>query len=71
MHNSVNLINRPEFTIVKKMPAFFTAISIFGVFVGLFLVSQGMWGGGIGSWLTLIIGIFVTVKELLDIVFSH
>ena len=53
------------------MPAFFTALSIFGVLVGLFLVSQGMWGDGIGKLLTLMVGIFVTVKEILDIVFSH
>ena len=52
------------------MPAFFTVISLIGVLVGLFLISQGMWGGGIGGTLTFIIGIFVTIKELLDIVFA-
>lgn len=71
LEKATNLINYVKFTIVKKMPAFFTALSVFGILVGLFLVSQGMWGDGIGKLLTLAVGIFVTIKEILDIVFSN
>ena len=50
--------------------SFFVFLSIFGVLVGLFLISQGLWGDGIGGTLTLIVGIFVTVKETLDMLFT-
>lgn len=50
--------------------SFFTYLSVFGVLVGLFLVTQGMWGGGIGPTLTLIIGIFVATKEVMDMFFA-
>lgn len=50
--------------------SFFVFLSIFGVLVGVFLIMQGMWGDGIGAVLTLLIGIFVTVKELMDMVFA-
>tara|TARA_Y100000310_G_scaffold345782_1_gene469822 strand:- start:17919 stop:18077 length:159 start_codon:yes stop_codon:yes gene_type:complete len=50
--------------------SFFVILSIIGVLVGLFLISQGMWGDGIGKTLTFMVGIFVTVKELMDMVFA-
>ena len=69
---SIKNINQLKFTIVKKMPAFFTALSVFGVLVGLVLVANGIYfDGGIGKTTTLMVGIFVTVKEILDIVFSN
>ena len=52
------------------MPAFFTALSVVGIIIGIFLVMRGMHGDGIGAVLTLIIGIFVTVKEIMDLVFA-
>ncbi len=50
--------------------SFFTFLSIFGVLVGVFLITQGLWGDGIGATLTLIIGIFVAVKEVMDMFFA-
>ena len=50
--------------------SFFIALSIIGVIVGLFLISQGIFGDGIGKTLTLAIGIFVTIKEILDMIFA-
>ncbi|MBI2141939.1 hypothetical protein HYU15_00430 [Candidatus Woesearchaeota archaeon] len=52
------------------MPAFFTALSVIGIMVGVFLVSRGVGGHGIGATVTLIIGIFVTVKEIMDLIFA-
>ncbi|MBI2664030.1 hypothetical protein HYX10_01670 [Candidatus Woesearchaeota archaeon] len=52
------------------MVSFFTILSSLGVLVGLFLISQGLWGSGIGATLTLFVGVFVTVKEILDMFFA-
>lgn len=52
------------------MPAFFTVLSVIGIMIGVFLVSRGMGGHGLGSVLTLIIGVFVTVKEIMDLIFA-
>ena len=54
-----------------KMASFFTILSGAGVLVGLWLISQGMWGGGIGETLTLFVGVFVTIKEILDMFFAN
>jgi len=50
--------------------SFFVALSIFGVVVGLFLISQGIWGSGIGAGLTLAVGVFFTIKEIMDMIFA-
>ena len=58
-----------KFTIVN-MAAFFTVLSLIGVLIGLFLLSQGIWGDGLGKALTFAVGIFVTIKDILDMVFA-
>ena len=50
--------------------SFFVVLSVIGVLVGLFLITQGAWGNGIGAMLTLAVGIFVTLKEILDMIFA-
>lgn len=50
--------------------SFFVALSLVGVLVGLFLISQGMWADGLGKTLTLFVGFFVTIKEILDMIFA-
>ncbi len=52
---------------MKGTPAYFVMISVLGIMVGLFLVFMGVNGTGLNPMLTLIIGIFVTIKEILDI----
>ena len=52
------------------MAGFFTMLSAFGVLVGLVLISQGMWGSGLPKFATLLVGIFVTIKEILDMIFA-
>ena len=51
--------------------SFFTVLSIFGVFVGLFVTTQGLWFDGMGAFLCVLIGLFVTVKEIMDIFFAN
>ena len=50
--------------------SFFTFVSIFGIFVGLFIISQGLWSDGMGAFLCVLVGGFVTVKEVMDIFFA-
>ena len=50
--------------------SFFIILSIVGVLVGVFMISQGLWGEGIGAPLTLAIGIFVAIKEIMDMMFA-
>lgn len=52
------------------MPAFFTVLSVIGIMIGIFLVSRGMSGHGIGATVTLLVGIFVVIKEIMDIIFA-
>ncbi len=52
------------------MAGFFILLSIFGVFVGAFMVSQGLFNDGMGSILTFIIGVFVMIKEVMDMMFA-
>ena len=49
---------------------FFIALSLFGVLVGVFLITQGLAGNELGAFPTVLLGLFVTVKEIMDIVFS-
>lgn len=51
----------------KGNSPFFIGLSILGIFVGLFLIFMGKSGNGLGAGLTLVVGIFVTLKEILDI----
>lgn len=48
----------------------FKVLSIAGVLVALYLVWQGILGDGLGKSLTLAVGIFFTIKEILDMVFA-
>ncbi len=49
------------------MSAVFILLSIFGVILGLILIYIGWTGGSLEPMFVLIIGIFVVIKELLDI----
>jgi hypothetical protein len=53
------------------MPLFFLALSVFGIMVGVFLIREGLFGNGLGATVTLIVGIFVMIKEILDIIFAR
>ena len=46
---------------------YFVLLSIVGILIGIFMVMQGLDGKGLGSGVVLIIGIFVVIKEILDI----
>jgi len=52
------------------MPLFFLALSVLGVLVGIFLIRQGIGGDGLGAITTLIVGIFFTIKEVMDMIFA-
>ena len=52
------------------MATFFAMLSDVGILVGLFLISQGLWGDGVGAFLALTIGVFVTFKEIMDMFFA-
>ncbi len=43
-------------------------LSIFGVLLGLFLVWHGITGNSLGSLAVLTVGIFMTIKEILDMI---
>ena len=45
---------------------FFIALSLIGVLIGIALVMHGMNGGNLSSGLVLVLGLFVTIKEILD-----
>ena len=50
----------------------FQILSGFGILVGLFMVVHGMFiGKELGVFLTVLIGFFVTVKEIMDIFFAN
>ena len=42
-------------------------LSIVGILIGIFMIMQGLDGKSLGPAVVLIIGIFVTIKEVLDI----
>ena len=46
---------------------YFILLSIVGILVGIFMVTQGLDGKSLGSGTVLVIGIFVVIKEILDI----
>ena len=52
---------------MKGFVMYFVALSVVGILVGLFLVSQGLSGKPLDASIVLIIGIFVVIKEILDI----
>ncbi len=52
---------------MKGAGGWFVVLSIIGILVGIFLVITGWGGNSLGSGMTLIIGLFVVVKEILDI----
>jgi len=51
----------------KKQPGYFVALSIVGILVGLYLVMQGVSGSFVAPTAALVIGLFVVIKEILDI----
>jgi len=51
----------------KGAAGYFILLSILGILVGLFMVSRGLDGTGLSATLALVIGIFVVIKEILDI----
>jgi len=53
--------------IMRGAAVYFVALSVIGILVGLFLVNQGLSGKDLPATLALAIGIFVVVKEILDI----
>ena len=46
---------------------FYIFLSIVGVIIGLALLMHGLNGGNLGSGLLMAVGIFVVIKEILDI----
>ena len=53
------------------MGGIFILISIVGIAVGVFLVNLGVNGQGLDPTVTLIVGAFFMVKEVLDILNSR
>lgn len=54
----------------KGAGGWFVILSIIGILVGLWMLSQGFGGKGLGSGTTLIIGTFMVIKEVMDIFFA-
>lgn len=52
---------------MKGNQAYFVMLSVLGIMVGMFLVFMGVNGAGLNPMLTLLVGVFVTIKEILDI----
>ena len=46
---------------------FYIVLSIIGVLIGIALVMHGMNGGNLGPGMVIAIGLFVAIKEILDI----
>ena len=51
----------------KGSGGWFIILSIFGVIVGLWMLSQGFGGKGLSSGAVILIGLFMVIKEILDI----
>jgi len=49
------------------MGGIFILLSIVGIGIGLFLANTGFQGQGISATVTLLVGIFFVIKEILDI----
>lgn len=45
----------------------FVVLSIIGIGIGAVLVYLGLGGSGLGAAMTLFVGLFMVVKEILDI----
>jgi hypothetical protein len=53
---------------MKGHGGWFVLVSIIGIFLGIWLAWHGANGNGLGSLAILVIGIFITIKEILDMV---
>ena len=53
-----------------KGSGFFVILSIVGILIGLALVYHGFKGGSLAPIFVLFLGIFMAIKELLDILHS-
>lgn len=53
---------------MKGKSSFFIGLSVLGILVGVFLAWQGASGQSLGPSLLLAIGVFVIIKEILDII---
>jgi hypothetical protein len=47
---------------------YFILLSIVGILIGIYMITQGLDGKSLGPTVVLVIGIFVVVKEILDII---
>jgi len=52
---------------MKGDGSIFALLSIFGILLGIFLVFRGWGGDGLGSISVFVIGIFIVIKEVLDL----
>ena len=52
---------------MKGTSSYFIILSIIGILVGLSMIFLGWGGNGLSPLITLILGIFVVFKEILDI----
>ncbi len=52
---------------LKGGGGYFVILSIIGILVGMYMLSQGFGGKDLSSGTTIIIGLFVVFKEILDI----
>ncbi len=50
----------------KGTAIYFVIWSILGILVGLFLIFHGNGGNGLSPTLTLLVGIFFVIKEIVD-----
>ena len=51
----------------KGTTPWFIGLSVLGILVALFMAYRGWGGSGLGAGLTLAIGVFFVIKEVLDI----
>ena len=52
---------------MKGSSPIFLLLSVIGILIGLFLINHGLSGKDLPAFFVLILGIFVTIKEILDI----
>lgn len=52
------------------MAGFYMLLSVFGILLGAFLAYRGFGGHGLGAAAVVAVGIFFTLKEILDIIQS-
>ena len=46
----------------------YKSLTLIGICLGLFLFARGINGSGLGSIFVLLIGIFITIKEIMDMI---